>query len=41
MVHPTMTPSPIIFSGLLIVCLCLIGILALRLASVCAPIWTR
>jgi signal transduction histidine kinase len=34
MVHPTMTPSPIIFSGLLIVCLCLIGILALRLASV-------
>ena len=33
MVHPTMTPSPIIFFGLLIVCLCLIGILALRLAS--------
>jgi signal transduction histidine kinase len=33
MVHPTMTPSPTIFFGLLIVCLCLIGILALRLAS--------
>jgi len=28
-----MTPSPTIFFGLLIVCLCLIGILALRLAS--------
>ena len=33
MVHLTMTPSPTIFLGLLLTCICLLGVLMLRLAS--------